>query len=81
MVRALATHTRAILFHFSRTCDTFAGMGGACSEIDYFPNATIAEYGLIEMDDNVVTNIMTEIFVRGYVQDVAVADQKCQRLS
>lgn len=50
-----------------RTCDTFAGMGGACSEIDYFPNATVAEYGLINFDDNVVQNIMTEIFVRGPV--------------
>jgi len=25
-----------------RTCDTFAGMGGACTEIDVFPNATVA---------------------------------------
>lgn len=50
-----------------RTCDTFGGMGGACTEIDFFPNATVAEYGMIELDDNVVTNIMTEIYVRGYV--------------
>ena len=50
-----------------RTCDTFAGMGGQCSEIDYFPNATISEYGMIEMDENVVENIKTEIFVRGPV--------------
>jgi len=50
-----------------RTCDTFAGMGGSCSEIDMFPNATVAEYGIIDLDDNVVTNIMTEIFVRGPV--------------
>jgi len=50
-----------------RTCDTFAGMGGACTEIDMFPNATIAEYGLIERDDDVVTKIMTELFVRGPV--------------
>lgn len=51
-----------------RTCDTFAGMGGACTEIDYFPNATVAEYGMIDADDdNLVQNIMTEIFVRGPV--------------
>ena len=50
-----------------RTCDTFGGMGGACSEIDYFPNATVLEYGLIDYDDNVVEKIMTEIFVRGPV--------------
>ena len=34
-----------------RTCDTFAGMGGACSEIDFFPNATVAEYGSYSLDD------------------------------
>jgi len=42
-------------------------MGGACTEIDYFPNATVAEYGLIDFDENVVQNIMTEIYVRGPV--------------
>jgi cathepsin X len=47
-----------------RTCDTFAGMGGACSEIDLFPNATVAEYGLIE---NNVEHIMTELYARGPV--------------
>ena len=57
-----------------RTCDTFAGMGGQCSQIDYFPNATVAEYGLIEYNDEddassttVVHRIMTEIYVRGPV--------------
>lgn len=50
-----------------KTCDTFAGMGGACSEIDYFPNATVSEYGMINFDDNVVQNIKTELFVRGPV--------------
>jgi cathepsin X len=51
-----------------RTCDTFAGMGGACTAISKsFPNATVAEYGMIEMDDDVVTKIQTEIFVRGCV--------------
>ena len=50
-----------------KTCDTFGGMGGKCSEIDYFPNATVAEYGLIELDENVVNKIKTELFVRGPV--------------
>jgi cathepsin X len=50
-----------------RTCDTFAGMGGACVEIDMFPNATVSEFGMIDFVDNVVTNIMTEIFIRGPV--------------
>ena len=47
-----------------RTCDTFAGMGGSCVEIDYFPNATIAEYGTT---DNDVHAIKSEIYARGPV--------------
>lgn len=50
-----------------RTCDTFAGMGGACTEIDFFPNATVNEYGMIDFDEHVVKAIMTEIYVRGPV--------------
>jgi cathepsin X len=46
-------------------------MGGACTEIDYFPNATVSEYGLIDYDssdkDNTVHAIMSEIYVRGPV--------------
>uniref|UniRef100_A0A7S2XRN5 Peptidase C1A papain C-terminal domain-containing protein n=1 Tax=Attheya septentrionalis TaxID=420275 RepID=A0A7S2XRN5_9STRA len=48
-----------------RTCDTFAGNGGACAEIDYFPNATVAEYGVIQDGD--VDAIKAEIFARGPV--------------
>jgi len=47
-----------------RTCDTFGGMGGKCTEIDYFPNATVAEYGSVAND---ATHIMTEIYTRGPV--------------
>ena len=36
-------------------------MGGQCSEIDIFPNATVAEYGIIDLDENVVEKIMTEM--------------------
>jgi cathepsin X len=54
-----------------KTCDTFAGMGGACTEIDYFPNATVAEYGLIDFDEDNIEGtchkIMAEIFARGPV--------------
>ena len=54
-----------------RTCDTFAGMGGACVEIDYYPNATIAEFGLIDYDatdnDDIVQKIKSEIYMRGPV--------------
>lgn len=47
-----------------RTCDTFGGMGGKCTEIDYFPNATVAEYGMVDQD---VEQIMAEIYARGPV--------------
>jgi cathepsin X len=45
-----------------RTCDTFGGLGGKCTEIDYFPNATVAEYGMIDQD---AEKIMGEIYARG----------------
>jgi len=47
-----------------RTCDTFGGMGGKCTEIDFFPNATVAEYGVVENDAD---QIMAEIYARGPV--------------
>lgn len=55
-----------------KTCDTFAGMGGQCVEIDIFPNATVAEYGLIPTDSSdpsydLVKAIQSEIFARGPV--------------
>jgi cathepsin X len=48
-------------------CYAISGMGGACAEIEYFPNATVAEYGMIEDDDDAVAKIMSEIYVRGPV--------------
>ncbi len=48
-----------------RTCSTFSSMGGFCSQIDQFPNATVAEYGMIESGD--VDAIMAEIYARGPV--------------
>jgi cathepsin X len=51
-----------------RTCDTFAGMGGTCVEIDSFPNATVAEYGSYSMfTTNKVHKIKSEIYARGPV--------------
>ena len=53
-----------------KTCDTFAGNGGACTEIDYFPNATISEYGtysVIKSPFDVTQRIMAEIYARGPV--------------
>ena len=39
-------------------------MGGKCTAIDYFPNATVAEYGIVNQD---VDEIMMEIYTRGPV--------------
>lgn len=47
-----------------RTCNTFSENGGKCVEIDYFPNATIAEYGTYHKDAKA---IMAEIYARGPV--------------
>ncbi|CAK9052619.1 Cathepsin Z [Durusdinium trenchii] len=46
-----------------RTCSTFKDFGGFCSEIDEFPNATIAEYGTLSSTEAV----KREIFARGPV--------------
>mmetsp|Transcript_18948 Transcript_18948/g.45758 ORF Transcript_18948/g.45758 Transcript_18948/m.45758 type:complete len:380 (-) Transcript_18948:177-1316(-) len=54
-----------------KTCDTFGGMGGKCTEIDYFPNATVAEFGMVDYDDDdkegTVHKIKSEIYSRGPV--------------
>lgn len=44
-----------------RTCSTFKSMGGFCSEVDYFPNATVAEYGEVRG----MADMQAEIFKRG----------------
>jgi len=44
-----------------RTCSTFSSSGGFCSELDTFPNATVAEYGKVSGEDN----MMKEIYARG----------------
>lgn len=55
----------ANMYLFSNSCCSIsAGMGGSCSAIDQFPNATIAEYGTISMD---VDKIKAEILARGPV--------------
>jgi len=53
-----------------KTCDTFGGMGGKCTEIDFFPNATIAEHGTysyVTSAGNAAHQIMAEIYARGPV--------------
>mmetsp|Transcript_14092 Transcript_14092/g.27362 ORF Transcript_14092/g.27362 Transcript_14092/m.27362 type:complete len:358 (-) Transcript_14092:480-1553(-) len=46
-----------------RTCSTFKDDGGFCSEIDVFPNATVAEYGTLPDAEAV----KREIYARGPV--------------
>ena len=42
-----------------RTCSTFTSMGGACVEVDHYPNATVAEYGPVSGADEMAKEIMT----------------------
>ena len=44
-----------------KTCDTFSAMGGTCSPILQYPNATIDSYGSVRGS----TNMMTEIYKNG----------------
>ena len=44
-----------------RTCSTFTSMGGYCKEINYYPNATIEDYGVVVGHKH----MMKEIFERG----------------
>lgn len=53
-----------------RTCSTFTAKGGECRALDYYPNATVAEYGeIIEHHDNAarVKKIKAELYARGPV--------------
>lgn len=65
-----------------RTCNTFSDNGGECVELDYFPNATVAEYGTIGdsladiFDDYPARaeKIKAEIYARGPVAATVNAD-------
>lgn len=52
-----------------RTCSTFSANGGTCEPLEYYPNATVAEYGEIRGGDKkeVVMKIKKEIKARGPV--------------
>jgi len=53
-----------------KTCDTFGGMGGKCTEIDIMPNATVAEYGtysFLRNPSGIVHQLQSEIYARGPV--------------
>jgi len=53
--------TTCSAYNTCRTCGTF---GSGCREIDYFPNATVAEYGTLP---NNADAIKAEIYARGPV--------------
>lgn len=44
-----------------RTCSTFTSAGGACVEVDKYPNATVEEYGSVKGAEDMAK----EIFARG----------------
>jgi len=44
-----------------RTCSTFSSMGGFCTAIDKFPNATVAEHGNVRGEDQ----MKKELYARG----------------
>jgi cathepsin X len=48
-----------------RTCSTVLLLYNKCEEINFFPNATIAEYGVIQ--NGTIDEIKAEIFARGPV--------------
>jgi len=53
-----------------KTCDTFGGMGGKCTEIDIMPNATVAEYGtysFLRNPSGIIHQLQSEIYARGPV--------------
>ena len=60
-----------------RTCSTFSEEGGECRALDYYPNATIAEYGIISEhhdDAERVRMIKAEVHLRGPVAATVHAD-------
>jgi len=65
-----------------RTCSGFSDKGGQCVELNYFPNATIAEYGeigggllgMLDTTSKRVHEIKSEIFKRGPVACTVNAD-------
>jgi len=68
--------TQCTAMNTCRTCSTFSDSGGTCVGLDYFPNATVAEWGRIEEDDVArrVQMIKAEVHARGPVSASVNAD-------
>lgn len=47
--------------NIAKTCSTFSSMGGKCTGLSSFPNATVAEYGTIQGQEA----MQAEIYARG----------------
>merc|ERR1711988_12245 len=47
----------------ARSCDTFVDSGGSCTGLQYYPNATIKEFGMVSTEQK----IKAEILKRGPV--------------
>jgi cathepsin X len=57
-----------------RTCSTFSADGGKCVAIDYFPNASIAEYGTVTGADKMKAEIYKRGPIAAGVNAVAILD-------
>ena len=58
-------------FNIARTCSGFDESGGSCSALTHYPNATVAEYGVVMGEQK----IMAEVIERGPVAcSVAATD-------
>jgi cathepsin X len=65
-------NTTCTPFNVCRTCSikivpSRHPFSQVCTEIDVFPNATVAEYGVIQLSDDSVHQIKAELFARGPV--------------
>merc|ERR1712176_1300665 len=63
--------TQCSAINTCRTCSGFSDKGGECVELDYFPNATVAEYGevgdMFDSTESRMHKIKAEIYARGPV--------------
>lgn len=57
-------------FNVCRTCNTFSERGGTCAAVYRYPNASIAEYGTVQGE----SNMLTELYSRGPISCVVNAE-------
>eukprot|EP01063_Lacrimia_lanifica_P016180 TRINITY_DN227_c0_g3_i3.p1 TRINITY_DN227_c0_g3~~TRINITY_DN227_c0_g3_i3.p1 ORF type:complete len:339 (+),score=149.91 TRINITY_DN227_c0_g3_i3:69-1085(+) len=59
-----------------RTCSTFSSSGGFCSEINQFPNATVAEFGFVSGEAAMMKEIYARGPIAGYVDATPIHQYK-----